>query len=261
MRALDEGPLVSFSRHTVWAGISGRPCLTGEGSQTSRGSAASAVNIGWLPPKVFGVGVPMGPPRVTRGYCQSLSSKAFHRRLPALGTVFFKDVSDIPTGRGSLPNQWKGSASALGWRQDWGWKLSAVSEPADGCTLAPQGDPNIPAGQQTVEIDLRHRIQLPDAESLHDFNELSRVVLEVREQVRQEQEKEQEGGPEDAEGLGRQSPQPCEEPPAEPAQAPGDGGAAAAAEPPAQSGQGQPFVLPVGVSSRNEDYPRTCRMW
>ncbi|XP_042087460.1 F-box only protein 31 isoform X5 [Ovis aries] len=122
------------------------------------------------------------------------------------------------------------------------------------------GDPNIPAGQQTVEIDLRHRIQLPDAESLHDFNELSRVVLEVREQVRQEQEKEQEGGPEDAEGLGRQSPQPCEEPPAEPAQAPGDGGAAAAAEPPAQSGQGQPFVLPVGVSSRNEDYPRTCRM-
>ncbi|XP_040109881.1 F-box only protein 31 isoform X2 [Oryx dammah] len=122
------------------------------------------------------------------------------------------------------------------------------------------GDPNIPAGQQTVEIDLRHRIQLPDAESLHDFNELSRVVLEVREQVRQEQEKEQEGGPEDVEGLGQQSPQPCEEPPAEPAQAPGDGGAVAAAEPPAQSGQGQPFVLPVGVSSRNEDYPRTCRM-
>ncbi|XP_002694899.4 F-box only protein 31 isoform X1 [Bos javanicus] len=120
------------------------------------------------------------------------------------------------------------------------------------------GDPNIPAGQQTVEIDLRHRIQLPDAESLHDFNELSRVVLEVREQVRKEQEQEQEGGPEDAEGLGQQSPQPREEPPAEPAQAPGDGGAAAVAEPPAQSGQ--PFVLPVGVSSRNEDYPRTCRM-
>ena len=110
-----------------------------------------------------------------------------------------------------------------------------------------------------MEIDLRHRIQLPDGVSLRDFNELSRVVLEVREQVRQEQE--QEGGPEDVEGLGQQSPPPCEEPPAEPAKAPGDGGAAAAAEPPAQSGQGQPFVLPVGVSSRNEDYPRTCRMW
>ena len=201
-----------------------------------------------------------GPSQGHLWYCHSLSSKAFHRRLPALGTVFlFKDVSDIPTGKGSLPNQWKGSASALGRRQDWGWKLSAVSEPADGCTLAPQGDPNIPAGQQTVEIDLRHRIQLPDAESLHDFNELSRVVLEVREQVRKEQEQEQEGGPEDAEGLGQQSPQPREEPPAEPAQAPGDGGAVAVAEPPAQSGQ--TFVLPVGVSSRNEDYPRTCRMW
>nr|XP_058901905.1 F-box only protein 31 isoform X2 [Kogia breviceps] len=120
------------------------------------------------------------------------------------------------------------------------------------------GDPNIPAGQQTVEIDLRHRIHLPDIESLRDFNELSRLVLEVREQVRQEQR--QEGGPEDAEGLGRQSPQPCAEPPTEQAEGPGDGGAEAAAEPPAQSGQGQPFVLPVGVSSRNEDYPRTCRM-
>ncbi|XP_057567664.1 F-box only protein 31 isoform X1 [Hippopotamus amphibius kiboko] len=120
------------------------------------------------------------------------------------------------------------------------------------------GDPNIPAGQQTVEIDLRYRIQLPDVESLRDFNELSRIVLEVREQVRQEQQ--QEGGPEDAEGVGQQSPQPCAEPPAEQAKGPGDGGAAAAAESPAQSGQGQPFVLPVGVSSRNEDYPRTCRM-
>uniref|UniRef100_A0A8C9EAQ2 F-box only protein 31 n=1 Tax=Phocoena sinus TaxID=42100 RepID=A0A8C9EAQ2_PHOSS len=110
------------------------------------------------------------------------------------------------------------------------------------------GDPNIPAGQQTVEIDLRHRIHLPDIESLRDFNELSRIVLEVREQVRREQQ--QEGGPEDAAGLGRQSPQPCAEPPAEQAKGPGDGGAEAAAEPPAQSGQGQPFVLPVGVRCR-----------
>nr|XP_012321506.1 F-box only protein 31 isoform X2 [Aotus nancymaae] len=54
------------------------------------------------------------------------------------------------------------------------------------------GDPNIPAGQQTVEIDLRHQIQLPDLENQRNFNELSRIVLEVRERVRQEQQ--QEGG-------------------------------------------------------------------
>nr|XP_031292487.1 F-box only protein 31 isoform X4 [Camelus dromedarius] len=121
------------------------------------------------------------------------------------------------------------------------------------------GDPNIPAGQQTVEIDLRYRIQLPDVESLRDFSELSRIVLEVGEQVRQEQQ--QEGGPEDSEGEPRPGPvQPHAEPPAEQGREPGDGEALAAAEQPVQSGQGQPFVLPVGVSSRNEDYPRTCRM-
>ncbi|ELK01370.1 F-box only protein 31 [Pteropus alecto] len=130
------------------------------------------------------------------------------------------------------------------------------------------GDPNIPAGQQTVEIDLMHRIQLPDVENLRNFNELSRIVLEVREQVRQEQQQ-QEEGPEDGERHSQQSPREPQQDPAQPNMGlptekdrePGDRGAAAAEEQPAQSGQGQPFVLPVGVSSRNEDYPRTCRMW
>ncbi|XP_033075137.1 F-box only protein 31 isoform X7 [Trachypithecus francoisi] len=133
------------------------------------------------------------------------------------------------------------------------------------------GDPNIPAGQQTVEIDLRHRIQLPDLENQRNFNELSRLVLEVRERVRQEQ---QEGGHEAGEGRSRQGPRESQPSPAQPrAEAPSrgpdgtpgedsgePGDASAAAEQPAQCGQGQPFVLPVGVSSRNEDYPRTCRM-
>ncbi|XP_007937341.1 F-box only protein 31 [Orycteropus afer afer] len=122
------------------------------------------------------------------------------------------------------------------------------------------GDPNIPAGQQTVEVDLQHRIQLPEAENLCSFNELSRVVLEVREQVRQEQQR-QEGVHEDDQGPAP----PAGEPPAKGAatgsaegcQEPvGDGGVAA--QQPSQPGQ--PFVLPLGVSSRNEDYPRTCRM-
>ncbi|XP_062032952.1 F-box only protein 31 isoform X2 [Lepus europaeus] len=113
------------------------------------------------------------------------------------------------------------------------------------------GDPNIPAGQQTVEIDLRHRIQLPDVENLRNFNELSRLVLEAREQVRQEQQ----GGRHEAEGPEHG---PHQEP-AEDGGKPGDA-AAMATEQPGPSSQGQPFVLPVGVSSRSEDYPRTCRM-
>ncbi|XP_036998268.2 F-box only protein 31 isoform X2 [Artibeus jamaicensis] len=106
------------------------------------------------------------------------------------------------------------------------------------------GDPNIPAGQQTVEIDLMHRIQLPNVEDLCNFNELSRIVLEVHEQVRQEQQQ-QEDRTEDSEGA---------RPPTEKVWEPGDRGAAALKEQPVQ------FVLPVGVTSRNEDYPRTCRM-
>ncbi|XP_049720360.1 F-box only protein 31 isoform X2 [Elephas maximus indicus] len=127
------------------------------------------------------------------------------------------------------------------------------------------GDPNIPAGQQTVEVDLRHRIQLPEAENLRNFNELSRVVLEVREQVRQEQQRQQEGAQED----GQDPASPTGEPPAKGAAAgPAEGTAEGHQEPEGSSGAvaqqptepGQPFVLPVGVSSRNEDYPRTCRM-
>ncbi|KAM5296647.1 F-box only protein 31 isoform 5-T6 [Glossophaga mutica] len=106
------------------------------------------------------------------------------------------------------------------------------------------GDPNIPAGQQTVEIDLMHRIQLPNVENLCNFNELSRIVLEVHEQVRQEQQQ-QEDRIEDSEGA---------RPPTEKVWEPRDRGAAALKEQPVQ------FVLPVGVTSRNEDYPRTCRM-
>ncbi|EDL11660.1 F-box only protein 31, isoform CRA_a [Mus musculus] len=115
------------------------------------------------------------------------------------------------------------------------------------------GDPNIPAGQQTVEIDLQRRIQLPDVENLRNFNELSRIVLEVREQVRQEQEAGEGAAP-----PREPSAKAADGPPAKDGKEPGGG--AEAAEQSASSGQGQPFVLPVGVSSRNEDYPRTCRL-
>ncbi|XP_054054347.1 F-box only protein 31 isoform X2 [Rissa tridactyla] len=135
--------------------------------------------------------------------------------------------------------------------------LSFHGKKAKGTKIT--GDPNIPAGQQTVEIDLAHPLQLPDIETLRDFSELSRIVLEVQEQVRrEEQEEEQRQEEEDC------SQQAAAQPAAKPL-----GGEGAEGEETAAGAEGttqnkapasQPFVLPMGVISRNEDYPRTCRI-
>ncbi|XP_041314938.1 F-box only protein 31 isoform X2 [Pyrgilauda ruficollis] len=134
--------------------------------------------------------------------------------------------------------------------------LSFHGKKAKGTKIT--GDPNIPAGQQTVEIDLAHPLRLPDIENLRDFSELSRIVLEVQEQVRrEEQEREQRQEEEE------HSPQAASQP-ASPL-----GGEGAEGEETAAGAEGttqdkapasQPFVLPMGVISRNEDYPRTCRV-
>ncbi|EPQ01869.1 F-box only protein 31 [Myotis brandtii] len=82
------------------------------------------------------------------------------------------------------------------------------------------------------------RIQLRDGEFFRDFDELSRVVLEIDEQViREQQQQQQEDGTEESEGHGWQSP----------------------AQPSSEE-QPVPFVLPVGVRSGDQNYPRTCRM-
>ncbi|KAM8799518.1 F-box only protein 31 isoform 2-T2 [Eudromia elegans] len=135
--------------------------------------------------------------------------------------------------------------------------LSFHGKKAKGTKIT--GDPNIPAGQQTVEIDLAHPLQLPDVESLRDFSELSRIVLEIQEQVRRE-EQEEEQRQEEEEGSQQAASQPA-------AQPQGGGGAkgeetVAGTEEAAQdkAAASQPFVLPMGVISRNEDYPRTCRI-
>ncbi|NXX27943.1 FBX31 protein, partial [Nicator chloris] len=134
--------------------------------------------------------------------------------------------------------------------------LSFHGKKAKGTKIT--GDPNIPAGQQTVEIDLAHPLQLPDIENLRDFSELSRIVLEVQEQVRRE-EQEREQRQEEEEHSQQAASQP-----ASPL-----GGEGAEGEETAAGAQGmtqdkasasQPFVLPMGVISRNEDYPRTCRI-
>ncbi|KAK1337572.1 hypothetical protein QTO34_002205 [Cnephaeus nilssonii] len=59
------------------------------------------------------------------------------------------------------------------------------------------GDPGIPAWKETLEIHLRHRIQLRNAEILRNFNVLSRIVQALHEQVIQELQ-EEEDGPEDS---------------------------------------------------------------
>ncbi|XP_041256345.1 F-box only protein 31 isoform X1 [Onychostruthus taczanowskii] len=134
--------------------------------------------------------------------------------------------------------------------------LSFHGKKAKGTKIT--GDPNIPAGQQTVEIDLAHPLQLPDIENLRDFSELSRIVLEVQEQVRRE-EQEREQRQEEEEHSQQAASQP-----ASPL-----GGEGAEGEETAAGAEGttqdkapasQPFVLPMGVISRNEDYPRTCRV-
>ncbi|XP_075017652.1 F-box only protein 31 isoform X2 [Calonectris borealis] len=135
--------------------------------------------------------------------------------------------------------------------------LSFHGKKAKGTKIT--GDPNIPAGQQTVEIDLAHPLQLPDIENLRDFSELSRIVLEVQEQVRRE-EQEQEHRQEEEDCSQQAASQPAAKPP---------GGEGAEGEETAAGAEGttqdkapasQPFVLPMGVISRNEDYPRTCRI-
>ncbi|XP_027502250.1 F-box only protein 31 isoform X2 [Chiroxiphia lanceolata] len=135
--------------------------------------------------------------------------------------------------------------------------LSFHGKKAKGTKIT--GDPNIPAGQQTVEIDLAHPLQLPDIENLRDFSELSRIVLEVQEQVRRE-EQEQEQRQEEEE----RSQQAASQPAASPLGGEGAQGeeTAAGAEgmTPDKAPASQPFVLPMGVISRNEDYPRTCRI-
>ncbi|XP_074769085.1 F-box only protein 31 isoform X3 [Athene noctua] len=135
--------------------------------------------------------------------------------------------------------------------------LSFHGKKAKGTKIT--GDPNIPAGQQTVEIDLAHPLQLPDVENLRDFSELSRIVLEVQEQIRRE-EQEQEHRQEEEERCQQAASQPAARP---------LGGEGAEGEETAAGAEGttqdkapasQPFVLPMGVISRNEDYPRTCRI-
>lgn len=114
-----------------------------------------------------------------------------------------------------------------------------------------------------MDIDLSRPIVLPDLEQQRNIEELSRLVLGIHEEVQREVEQQANV----ASATVRAS-------------AEGACGTASAAEvveadhgassDSCQSGtssgstrstESQPFVLPLGVTARNEVYPRTCRKW
>ncbi|XP_029552582.1 F-box only protein 31 isoform X2 [Salmo trutta] len=124
------------------------------------------------------------------------------------------------------------------------------------------GDPNVPAGQLTLDVDLNRPVCLPDLEHQRSMEELSRLVLGVHEEAQREVQN-PDVAPQGAASEG--------------AVAGGAGGAGAAvlesameaqseSPQPASSSsssapsEAQPFVLPLGVMTRNEVYPRTCKI-
>ncbi|XP_067854335.1 F-box only protein 31 isoform X2 [Heptranchias perlo] len=131
------------------------------------------------------------------------------------------------------------------------------------------GDPNVPAGQLTLHIDVTCSVQLPDIEHLRNFDKLSRIVLEIHQRVQRDQQN-QEHWQENTQHNVDSSQFTCngvQEPNCHGAKAAGmnmkietagaEGGTAEG--PSAPPVAGQPFVLPVGVMARNEVYPRMCR--
>ncbi|XP_053282028.1 F-box only protein 31 isoform X2 [Pleuronectes platessa] len=123
------------------------------------------------------------------------------------------------------------------------------------------GDPNVPAGQLTLDVDLSRPVVLPDLEHQRRIEELSQLVLGVHAEVQRETEQRAKvvsptvsgaaaeeacGGAGVAEGLEVDH---------------GAGSDGCQPDPSSSTSplETQPFVLPLGVMARNEVYPRTCR--
>ncbi|MED6244643.1 F-box only protein 31 [Ataeniobius toweri] len=120
------------------------------------------------------------------------------------------------------------------------------------------GDPNVPAGQLTLDVDLSQPIDLPELDQQRNIDVLSRIILGIHEKVQRGVE--QPAG-DTSTSVGRAAKE--------------SGGAVAesmevdhgacvdasqsdssSSSPPPET---QPFVLPLGVMARNEVYPRTWR--
>ncbi|CAL1595502.1 unnamed protein product [Knipowitschia caucasica] len=117
------------------------------------------------------------------------------------------------------------------------------------------GDPNVPAGQLTLDVDLTRPVLLPDLESQRSIEELSRLVLGIHAEVQRDIEQQAKGASTAASSSGSE----------EGARGEAEGHSAGSEHgQPESSGcinppELMPFVLPLGVMARNEVYPRTCR--
>uniref|UniRef100_G1Q129 F-box domain-containing protein n=1 Tax=Myotis lucifugus TaxID=59463 RepID=G1Q129_MYOLU len=108
----------------------------------------------------------------------------------------------------------------------------------------------------TLEVHLMLRIHLPDGKTFRKFKELSRVVQEIEEQVICEQQQQQQQQQENRTEAWAKDPVPSSA---------GREASMQAPPPAASSGEGRkeqpvPFVLPVGLGSGDQNYPRTRRM-
>uniref|UniRef100_A0A8D3A486 F-box domain-containing protein n=1 Tax=Scophthalmus maximus TaxID=52904 RepID=A0A8D3A486_SCOMX len=126
------------------------------------------------------------------------------------------------------------------------------------------GDPNVPAGQLTLDVDLNRPVVLPDLEQQCKIEELSRLVLGVHEEVQRESVRRAESASSAVSGAAAEAA--CGASGAEGMEV--DHGACSDACQPGPSSSSssstspldaQPFVLPMGVMARNKVYPHTCR--
>lgn len=117
------------------------------------------------------------------------------------------------------------------------------------------GDPNVPAGQLTLDVDLSRPVVLPELEQQRSIEELSRLVLGVHEEVQREVAQQANGTSSTARDAAKE-PQSC-------ASAADNDTASDGCQPGPSSStncnEAQPFILPLGVIARNGVYPRTCR--
>ncbi|XP_072290711.1 F-box only protein 31 isoform X1 [Eucyclogobius newberryi] len=119
------------------------------------------------------------------------------------------------------------------------------------------GDPNVPAGQLTLDVDLSRPVVLPDEERQRSIEELSRLVLGVHAEVQREVEQQETNASIAATNSTEEGACGGEERSADQSA----GSENCQPEPSSSSNQLEllPFVLPLGVMARNEVYPRTCR--